>query len=628
MNKFIAWIKSEYNEFKKSISESITYIKEYFVERKRKKAANKIRKQQIKLAKANGTYVKEKKHIWRKFFKLFVYVKIPWWLYILIFLGSFALIEVNQALVQFTVSFNKGDLYNSVLLKYAGWQVIYAFVLISNSLFSLFATAIVTKRFQKVVWKKTINLPISTFDKEQPSSLVSRVTNDTGQISGVPEKIPYSFASLYGILGAFVALFRINTTLATFYLISVPFSILLIFVVGKMQYSMNKRTQVTLGTMTEYFAEHLNSVKHFKTQATEEKEVETGLKAINRRYHADLFAGIMGNIQVACGSLYTKTMQIILYLFGAREINAGNLVSSGLVEFEAQASLEQKYMFELVMYWQGTKGPQGATEKLANIMEYQDEVLEREQDMPEANDLVFNNVSFGYSDNNEVLKGLTFTIPKGKKTAIIGDNGSGKSTLFKLIMRFYEPTKGTISFGNNIEVDTIHLDSWREKFGYVLQSNPLFAGTIRENITYGCKEEVSDEELINAAKIANAYDFIMELPDGFDTDIGENGSKLSGGQRQRIAIARAVITNPEYLLMDEATASLDYKADQLIREACEKLMKNRTTIMIAHDLKSVIDSDQIIVLNNGSLEACGTPEEVLEISPTYQKYYQLQKLGS
>lgn len=625
MNKFTNWIKYEYQEFIKGIKIDIEYIKEYFANQKKKKEAKKLRKLEIKEAKANGTYVKEKKHLWKNFFKLFIYVKIPWWLYILIFLGSFALVEVNQALVQFTVSFNKGDLYNSVLLRYTGWQVVYAFVLISNSLLSLFTTAIVTKRFQKVVWKKAINLPISTFDKEQPSSIVSRITNDTAQISDVPDKIPYSLASLYGIIGAFVALFKINTILAIFYLISVPFSILFIFVIGKIQFLMDKYTQVTLGTMTEYFAEHLNNVKHFKTQATEEKEIETGLRAIDKRYHADLYKGLMSNIQVGLGSLFTKTLQVILYVFGAKEINAGNLVGSQLVEFEAQATLEQKYIFELVMYWQSVKGAQGATEKLANLMSNKDEELKREQEMTEASDLVFENVTFGYLENKNVLNNLSFRIPKGKKTAIIGDNGSGKSTLFKLIMRFYEPTTGTIKLGNDL-VDTIHLDEWRKKFGYVLQNNPLFAGTIRENIIYGYKGEVTEEEIINAAKIANAYDFIMEMPDGFDTFVGENGAQLSGGQRQRIAIARAIITNPEYLLMDEATASLDYKSDQLVRDAVEKVMKGRTTIVIAHDLNSVLNSDQIIVLNQGNLEACGSHDEVLKVSPTYQRYCQLQKI--
>jgi ATP-binding cassette subfamily B protein AbcA/BmrA len=170
----------------------------------------------------------------------------------------------------------------------------------------------------------------------------------------------------------------------------------------------------------------------------------------------------------------------------------------------------------------------------------------------------------------------------------------------------------------------MRLDEWRTSFGYVLQNSPLISGTIRDNIAYGCDREVSNAEIVAAARHANAYDFIMEFPEGFDKEVGEGGMLLSGGQRQRIAIARAMIVNPKVLLMDEATASLDYQSDRLIWEAAEKLMQGRTTILIAHDMNAVMSADNVVVMNSGNIEAVGTHTSLMKESPTYREYVSLQ----
>jgi len=271
------------------------------------------------------------------------------------------------------------------------------------------------------------------------------------------------------------------------------------------------------------------------------------------------------------------------------------------------------------------KGTQGATAKVAKLLEVEEEEVKRKLSIGASNeDIAFDNVKFGYG-NQKVLHDISFTIPEGKTTAILGGNGTGKSTIFNLLVRYYEPASGTIKFGSQ-DVREIHLDEWRRKIVYVSQNSPILSGTIRDNILYGIRREVKNEELIRAASLANAYEFIEKLTDGFDTDVGEAGSRLSGGQKQRIAIARALILNPEYLLLDEATSNLDSKSETLINKELDRLMEGKTVIKIAHNLQSVQYADHIVILENGLVAAEGTHNELYEESEYYKHFVELHKI--
>ena len=241
-------------------------------------------------------------------------------------------------------------------------------------------------------------------------------------------------------------------------------------------------------------------------------------------------------------------------------------------------------------------------------------------------DIVLDRVSFGYVPQQPVLHDLSLTIPAGKTTAIIGNNGSGKSTLLKLLQGIYPPDSGRIWLGKSA-VDEVKLAQLRRRFGCVLQHNPLFSGTVRDNIAYGETGEVSDEAVVQAAKLADADGFIRQLPQEYGSDVGMGGALLSGGQRQRVAIARTLLSDPDYLLMDEAGASLDHKSDMTIYRTIREHMKGRTIVVVAHDMRTVMEADHIIVLNSGSLEAAGTHEELLKTSSTYRAYLELQGCG-
>ena len=231
-------------------------------------------------------------------------------------------------------------------------------------------------------------------------------------------------------------------------------------------------------------------------------------------------------------------------------------------------------------------------------------------------------ISFRYEEQ-EVLKHVSFTIPKGRVTAIVGPSGAGKTTLLSLLERLYTPDGGEIRFGST-PVERIHLDQWRGATGYIQQASPLLSGTIRDNIAYGLNRPATEDEVVKAARMANAYDFIMKLPDGFDTQVGAMGGKLSGGQRQRIAIARMIIKNPDYLLLDEATSALDAENETEVQAALTAMMAGRTAVVVAHNLRTVVNADQIIVMNQGRVQAVGTHKSLYGSSELYTKYFDLQ----
>lgn len=264
-------------------------------------------------------------------------------------------------------------------------------------------------------------------------------------------------------------------------------------------------------------------------------------------------------------------------------------------------------------------GTFGTMKKIAQIIDTDSEP-EGGEPVPEVcADIEFDNVSFAYAGRQDVIKNLSVKIPMGKVTAVIGGNGAGKSTLFKLLLRLYEPKSGEIRFGGD-GIGKYCLTDWRDRFAVVSQRNPLIGGTVRENIAYGLDREVSDEELAETARRANCYDCITAKPDGFDEDVGLGGSNFSGGQGQCISIARAMLRNADYLLLDEATSNLDVVSEAEVTGAMDELMRDKTTIMIAHNYAATRNADYIIVMKDGAVEAAGTPDELLKTNEYYRMF--------
>ena len=306
--------------------------------------------------------------------------------------------------------------------------------------------------------------------------------------------------------------------------------------------------------------------------------------------------------------------------YGGMQVASGLITAGSLVAFLL-------YIFQIIMpmgqittFFTQLQRSMGATMRIIEILSEQEEELHSGVELIKANeDIILSHVSFGYTDESLILKGLNTTIRAGKVTAIVGPSGGGKTTLFKLMERFYEPSEGSISLGGK-PIHEYSLKSWRKHIGYVSQESPLLAGTIRDNICYGLEQDVSDIEVERAAEMAHALEFIQQLPEGFHTDVGERGLKLSGGQRQRIAIARALLRNPSILMLDEATSSLDSQSEQTVQSALNKLMIGRTTIVIAHRLSTVVDADQLLFIEKGEITGQGTHEELIQTHELYREF--------
>lgn len=574
--------------------------------------------------------MKPKKHRYpfslKALVKFYSRFSIPWWMYAVSVVLSLVYAEVMIRIAQYTISFNKGELYNSVIIGYALLQVLNSLIIAVRNIFDDYASLKITFRARQVLWEKILRLPISEVDRRQPSALISGVVNDVETASSLMSTLFMAISSIYAFARAIIELVRFNAKLSSYMLVLIPVAILVFTLSGQLQHKFMKRQYASLRTMTEFFSEHISAAKHVKTQAMESREEEAGFQAIEARFKADVYGAFVSMVQSTSYAMYMSLDTVMTAVFGSDLIRKGQMPSTGINDFNTYMSRVDQYLAEILNEYQTLRGTQGALQYVGEMLDGPEENLEAGEALPASGgggDLTLEHVTFGYDPAQPVLQDLSVCIPGGKITAVVGSNGSGKSTLLKLLQGVYCPDKGRILIG---EMDTAKVKpvDLRRQFGYILQNNPLFSGTVRDNMTYGVQGSVSDEDVVRVAELVDADAFIRGLPDGYDTDIGEGGKLLSGGQRQRLAIARTLMTDPAYLLMDEAGASLDHKTDTAIFRAVRKHMKGRTIVVVAHDMRSVMEADHIIVLDHGRLEAAGSHEELLESSPTYRDYLEKQ----
>lgn len=477
------------------------------------------------------------------------------------------------------------------------------------------------------LWKKLLVLPVNYFDENPSGETVSRMTNDTTVVKTlISEHLANFLSGIISIIGAMIVLFILDWRMTTAMFIAIPLAAAILIPLGRKMYKISKNTQLETSKFTALLTQVLSEIRLVKSSNSEKIEYNNGATGIRNLFNYGLKEA---KVYAFIGPIINLVMMILLVVllgYGGMRVSSGALSAGALVAFIM-------YLFQIIMpmaqiaeFFTQFQKASGATERIIEILEVEDEKdgYEEVQKVDEA--IHIECLSYNYPDKEPVLKNLNFTIPPNQVTAIVGPSGSGKTTFFSLIERFYQPQEGAILLGNQ-NIQNFSLLSWRKQIGYVSQESPIIAGTIRDNITYGLEREVSDEEINRVIKMAYADQFIENLEDGILTEVGERGMKLSGGQRQRIAIARAFLRNPQILMLDEATSSLDSKSEQVVQRALEELMKGRTTIVIAHRLSTVIHSDQIVFLEQGEITGIGTHQELYATHALYKEFSDQQLKG-
>lgn len=469
-------------------------------------------------------------------------------------------------------------------------------------------------------------LSFSYYDQNNSGQMMSKLVSDLFDISEFAHHGPENlFISLIKIIGSFVFLFLINWKLAIPLLVIV--AIMLFF-----SYGQNKKMQATfmdnrrkIGNLNSSLQDTLAGIRVVQSFANEDIEREK-FKKSNQGFLSSKNANYRCMGSFTGGNLFFQGMMYLMTLvFGGWLIAHGQMESADLAMYALYIGIfisPIQILVELTEMMQ--KGLSGFR-RFLDVVETEPEIVDAEDAEPLENikgHVRYEHVSFHYNDDDSlVLDDVSFDIQEGKSIALVGASGSGKTTICSLLPRFYDVSEGRITIDGK-DVRKLTLQSLREQIGLVQQDVYLFCGSIRENIAYG-RPDASMEEIIEAAKKANIHEFIMELPDGYETFVGERGTRLSGGQKQRISIARVFLKNPPILILDEATSALDNESERFIQQSLEELAKDRTTITIAHRLSTIRNADEILVVAENGIVECGTHDELLEKGGIYAHYYEM-----
>lgn len=528
------------------------------------------------------------------------------------------------------------NIYSEKYGAYYGLMITVSLVIITfllKNLFNYFALQNMTKLRNGVLrdlrenmFKKIISLPVSYYSEKRKGDVMARMLGDVNEVQNsfflileliVKEPLTIVFS--------LIAMVTISWKLTVFVFIFIPISGLIISKIGKSLKAKSTKAQQENGYLISITEETLSGLKVVKGYNAEKFFSSLFFDSIDRLYKLTNAIAKKNNLAQPMSEFMGIVVIGILLVYGGNLVLVDKSLSGA--QFIAYIGLAYTILTPAKAISKASyqvKNGLAAAERVFEVLEVENPIV----DAPNAKlvtglekGIEVKNVTFAYNDD-PVLKDFSVTIPKGKTVALVGQSGSGKSTIANLLTRFYDVNQGEILIdGENIKNVTMH--SLRDQMGLVTQDSIMFNGSIADNVKLG-KLDATEEEIVQALKIANAYDFVKDLPEGLHTNIGDSGNKLSGGQKQRISIARAVLKNPPIMILDEATSALDTESERLVQDALEKMMENRTSIVIAHRLSTIQKADTIIVMNKGKIIEQGTHDELLAKNGTYTKLVSLQ----
>ena len=495
------------------------------------------------------------------------------------------------------------------------------------SISSNYVTETIKRDIKIDVYTHLQHLPMSYFKQNKLGDIMARLSGDSATLGRIGFIIFDMFKEFLTVVALTFRMFQVDFILALISLIVMP---LIINTVKKYTKKIRKSGRIrqdTSGAVTAFIQETLSGVFVIKAFNNSddmiERYKEISMDEFQKSYKSTKIKAKVSPIN----EVITTIMVLLVASYGGYQILVAKTMSAGdLISFVTALGLMSQPLKRLVNKNNDLQEALPSADRVIEILDVpveQDHYGEEKELNGKIETMSFNNVSFHYDDSPElILKNINLDIKAGEVVAFVGKSGSGKTTLVNLIPRFFEASEGNIEV-NGINIKNLSLKKYRDYIGVVPQESFLFSGTIYDNIAFG-KTGVTEEDIIKAAKMANAYNFIMELPNQFKTEVGERGTMLSGGQKQRIAIARALIQNPEIMILDEATSALDTESERLVQDALDKLMVNRTTFVIAHRLSTIINADKIVVMENGEIKEIGNHKELLRLNGLYRHLYEIQ----
>lgn len=479
---------------------------------------------------------------------------------------------------------------------------------------------------RNAMYRKVTELPLSFFSEKRKGDVMARISSDVLEIQ-------HSFLSVLElivrepltILFTVITMLAISTKLTLFVFVFIPISGYIISVIGKSLKKQSDKAQHEQGYFLSIIEETLGGLKVIKSFTSENYFNDKFSTSTHRFNHLSNRILNRQNLASPASEFLGIAVIAVLLWFGGRMVLVeGTLSGAAFISYMGMAYniLTPAKAISKAAY--GVKKGNAAAERVMEILEQENPITSKQGAVEKStfdSNITLENINFRYEKEN-VLKDFSLTVPKGKTVALVGQSGSGKSTIANLLTRFYDVQEGAVKV-DGIDIRDFKLESLRGLMGLVTQDSILFNDTVRNNIALG-KQDATDQEIIDALKIANAYEFVMGLPEGIDTNIGDSGNKLSGGQRQRLSIARAVLKNPPIMILDEATSALDTESERLVQEALENMMQNRTSVVIAHRLSTIQKADKIVVMKKGRIVEQGTHDELITLDGTYKKLVMMQ----
>lgn len=485
----------------------------------------------------------------------------------------------------------------------------------------------ITRDLRTSMYDKFLKLPVSFFTEQRKGDMMSRISNDIGAVEGgIMGSLVDIVNSPFMIISSLTALFLLSPQLTLFSLVVFPFMGWIISWVGKSLKRQAKFAQEELGNLFSLVDETLKSSKVIKIFNAEKILKNRFNNTTNQwQHHAISMSRRRELASPMSEFLGSVTMLIITYYAGTEIINGTNKDPATFLAFIGVFFQVLDPAKRLSNAISAIQGGMASLERVSEVLDYDLKVDEIPNPTPisEIKDKIeFKNIGFYYEKSNLILKNVSITLPKGKTVALVGQSGSGKTTIANLLARFYDVSEGEILIdGHNIK--NLKLTDYRQLLGMVTQESVLFNDSVYNNILMG-NPDATEAQVMEAAKIANAHEFISQLQDGYHTNIGDDGNKLSGGQKQRVSIARAVLKNPPIMILDEATSALDTESERYVQDALEKMMENRTSLIIAHRLSTIQKADHIVVMEKGDIIEQGSHQELMEKNGTYRKLVELQ----